>query len=386
MELLKGYIALDLSSVGPAARAARMLADYGVEVIKVAPLRADSAVQIEPVFHAYGAGRGMKKIRIDLKSEQGRAVFYRLAGAADIVLESFRPGVVDRLGIGYSELRARNERIVYCSTSGYGQSGPCAAWAGHDINYLALSGFLACSGRDERGLPAIPGATVADSAGGGMHAVMAIMAALLQRERTGSGGYLDVAATEGVLSLMGLHIDQYLATGEETKPDSSLLTGKYACYGIYATRDGKALSVGAIEPHFFANLCRLLGLEQYSSAQMQDDKQVEMRAAFQERFLQDDRDHWVAKLAGYNTCVAPVLEIGEVAQWPQFRARRLFAKAHCEGVGEFEQIGAVLAGSSVPEAVHQVPAAAATDTRELLRARGLSEVEIEQLFGAGVVQ
>ena len=383
--LLHGYRALDLSSVGPASRAARMLADYGVEVIKVAPLARHSGVQIEPVFHAYGAGRGFKKIRLDLKSERGRDLFLQLADGADIVLESFRPGVVRRLGIDYDTLRARNPGIVYCATSGYGQNGPCADWAGHDINYLAMSGFLATSGRDGDGLPVLPGATVADSAGGGMHAVLAILAALLERARSGCGTYLDVAATEGVLALMSLPIDQYLATGEATRPGSSLLTGRYACYGVYPTRDGKALSVGAIEPHFFANLCRLLGLEAYSDAQLDDARQPELRAALRAKFLERDRDDWAAALAGFDTCVAPVLEIDEVAQCPQFRERGLFAGAR-RAAAPFEQLGALLAGTTLPGAVHEVAAAGHTDTRELLRAMGMSDAHIGQLLDDGIAQ
>jgi alpha-methylacyl-CoA racemase len=313
-------------------------------------------------------------------------VFLQLAEQTDIVLESFRPGVVDRLGIGYAAVHERHAGIVYCSTSGYGQSGPCASWAGHDINYLALSGFLACSGRDPQQLPAMPGATVADSAGGGMHAAMAIMAALLRRERTGEGSYLDVAATDGVLSLMSLHIDQYLATGQETRSGNSLLTGQFACYGVYATRDGRALSVGAIEPHFFANLCRLLGLEQYSAVQMDETRQTEIRAALQEKFLQHDRDYWVEKLAAHDTCVAPVLEISEVANWPQFRERSLFAAASHEPVGEFEQMGAVLAGSSVPDELHRVAQAGSTDTRNVLDEFGMTAAQIDELIDTGILQ
>ncbi len=148
-------------------------------MVKVgAPAKA-GAVQIEPVFYAYSAHRGMRRIRLDLKADEGREAFLRLAAEADVVIESFRPGVVDRLGIGYAAVRAVNPAIVYCSTSGYGQDGPRSQWAGHDLNYLAVGGYLACSGRGADGGPALPGATIADSAGGGMQAVMAILAALV---------------------------------------------------------------------------------------------------------------------------------------------------------------------------------------------------------------
>ena len=192
MAFLKGLRVLDLASVGPAARATRILADYGMSVIKVAPVAAQGKKQIDPVYHAYGAGRGMQKIRVDLKADDGREVIRKLVAAVDVVIESYRPGVAARLGVGYDDLKAINPAIVYCSTSGYGQDGPYAQWAGHDINYLAMAGFLDCSGRDSEGRPAIPGATVADSAGGGMHAALAIVAALLNRFRHGEGAYLAV--------------------------------------------------------------------------------------------------------------------------------------------------------------------------------------------------
>ena len=230
---------LDFSTVGPAARCSRILADYGATVIKIGAPPSRAGAQIEPAFHAYGAQRGMKRIRLDLKSDAGKEAFLELAASADVVLESFRPGVVDRLGIGYEDVCARSPGIVYCSTSGYGQDGPYAQWAGHDLNYLALGGYLDCSGRRADGGPPLPGATIADSAAGGMQAVIAILAALMQRADTGHGAYLDVSVAEGVLSLMSLAIDQHLATGERPGPGHDVLSGRYACYDTYRARDGK---------------------------------------------------------------------------------------------------------------------------------------------------
>src|SRR5207237_2394902 len=167
------------------------------------------------------------RARVGVEAPGGREGFLRLADAADVVLESYRPGVVDRLGIGYDDVRARNPRIVYCSTTGYGQRGPRAAWAGHDLNYLATGGFLECSGRGPDGRPPIPGATVADSAGGGMHAVIAVLAALVHRGSTGEGAHLDVSAADGVLALMALAVDEYLAVEVVPGPGHGMLTGGY---------------------------------------------------------------------------------------------------------------------------------------------------------------
>ena len=377
--LLHGITVLNLASVGPAARAARTLADYGATVVQVGPLAAKGSVQIQPPFHTYGAGRGLKHISINMKSESGREGFLRLAENADVVIESFRPGVVDRLGIGYSDVSKRNPRIVYCSTTGYGQDGAASTWAGHDINYLAMAGFLACTEPREDGGPPIPGATVADSAGGGMHAAMSIMAALVSRSTHGKGSFLDVSATEGVLSLMALSIDQYLATGEVAGPREVLLTGRYAFYDVYPTSDGKWVSVGAIEPKFFANLCKALGLEQYAKAQMDDAMQDEIREAFKQAFKTKTRDEWTEALAANDTCVAPVLTIPEVVEQPHYKDRKIFMQARHAEHGDFRQVSPILAGGDREQPLHNVRPFGESDASELLEAAGYDAAEIEKL-------
>ena len=386
MSFLQGYKVLDLASVGPAARASRILADYGMEIIKLAPVSAKGGKQTEPLYHAYGAGRGTRRIRVDLATAEGKAVVHRLVKNVDVLIESYRPGVAKRIGVGYEELSQINPRLVYCSTSGYGQDGPWSQWAGHDINYLAMGGFLHCSGRMADGRPGMPGATVADSAGGGMQAAMAVMAALVNRLRRDEGAYLDVAITDGVLNLTSLYIDEYLATGVGTGPETTLLTGKFACYGIYATRDGKAIAVGAIETHFFANLCRLLGLEQYAPLQYDASRQEEIKAAMRAVFLTRDRDEWTALLAGENTCATPVLDIPELTRSEHFAARNTFMQAHHPVHGSFRQLGPILAGNPRDLPTHQVAASGTTDTDGVLAAAGFDTTEIARLRDTGVVE
>jgi len=384
---LQGITVLNLASVGPAARAARTLADYGARVVQIGPTAKKGAKQIQPPFHSYGAGRGFERMRIDLRSDAGREAFLRLAERADVVVESYRPGVVERLGIGFDVVRARNPRIVYCSTTGYGQSGPAAGWAGHDINYLAMGGFLACTEPRADGGPPIPGATVADSAGGGMHAVIAILAALVRRSLDGvEAQYLDVSAAEGVVSLMSLAIDQYLATGEVSGPRQVLLTGRYAFYDVYPCRDGKWISVGAIEPHFYRNLCGLLGLERYADHQMDDALQDEIRAAFRAAFGRRDRDEWVAELAAKDTCVAPVYTLPEVAEDPHFHARGVFTEAQHPEAGRFRQVAPVLAGGIREAGPNAVRSAAGSDAERLLADAGFVADEIDRLRAEGVVE
>ncbi len=382
---LDAVTVLDFSTVGPAARCTRILADYGATVIKVgAPARAGS-VQIDAPFHAYGGGRGMKRVRIDLKAASGRAALLRLGAGADVAIESFRPGVAARLGVGFEDFRQVNERIVYCSTSGYGQAGERARWAGHDLDYLAVGGFLHRSGRRADGGPALPGATIADAAAGGMQAAIAILAALLQRSATGQGAHLDVSVADGVVSLLALSIDQHLATGEETGPGSDLLSGRYACYDVYPTGDDKWLAVAAIEPAFWANLCKALGLERWIERQLDDAVQEPIRADLRAAFAARGRDEWVARLAPADTCVAPVQSIAEVASDPHFAQRGAFGWAEHPERGRYRQVAALLAGALRETGPVALRDASITDTFELLRAAGLAADEIERLQSEGVI-
>ena len=363
---LEGVRVLDLASVGPAARATRLLADYGADVVKLGPVPSRSGAATVPPPYAYSGHRRMRRALFDLKSDDGREAFLALACGADVIVESFRPGVVDRLGIGYEAVRAVNERAVYCSTSGYGQTGPRRDWAGHDLNYLAVSGYLHCSGRDADGAPALPGATVADIAAGGMHAALAVMAALLRRQRTGHGEHLDVSVADGALGMMSLYADEHLATGAEPGPGHYILTGRYACYGIYACADGEYLSVAAIEAAFWANLCRATGLDRFIGAQTDDELQDEVRAALAARFSEADRNEWVRQLGPADCCVAPVNSVSEAVADEQYRARGSVVKAEHPTDGTMKQIGAVWAGAAAADSPHRLPDFAETHTAELL--------------------
>jgi alpha-methylacyl-CoA racemase len=382
--VLKNVTVLDLASVGPAARTSRWLADYGARVVKIGPPPKQSGVQIVPPFYAYSGHRGMERVLLDLKSDAGRAAFLRLAGRADVVIESFRPGVMDRLGLGDAAVRAVNAAIVYCSTSGYGQTGPRSQWAGHDLNYLAVGGYLDCSGRAADGGPALPGATIGDAAGGGMQAVIAILAALVQRSATGAGAYLDVSVADGVVALMSLYVDEFLATGEVPGPGHDILTGRYACYDVYRCFDNRWVAVGAIEPHFYANLCRALGCEQWLAHQTDDRVQDAIRADFGAAFATRPRDEWVAQLGPANTCVSEVASVPELVRDAHFRARQVFVEASVPASGTLEQVGWVFAGMDRAQPGPVVRDATITDTDALLQEVGYSAAEIAALRDEGV--
>jgi alpha-methylacyl-CoA racemase len=375
---LHGVTVLDLSSVGPAARCTRLLADYGARVVKIGPVPTADAAPIEPAFFAYSGHRGMSRVLLDLKHDAGREAFLSLAAAADVVVESFRPGVVERLGIGFEAVRRHNPGIVYCSTSGYGQDGPHAQWAGHDINYLAVGGYLAMSTPGEGGAPPLPGATVADAAAGGMHAALAISAALAGRATNGEGAYLDVSVAEGALWLMSLAIDEALALGNAPGPGHDILSGRYACYATYQAKDGKWLAVGAIESKFFANLCAALGCPELAGAQLDDAEQTGIRRAFAAVFATKDRDEWVSELSGADTCVAPVLSVDEVADDPQFVARHAVASASHPTQGALRQLSPLLAGMVRGTEPIELPDHGRTQTAELLADAGVDGSTVDR--------
>jgi alpha-methylacyl-CoA racemase len=383
---LAGVKVLDLSGVGPGARCARMLADLGAEVSRVVPPARPGSHRLDAPYHAYGGGRGWKKLVLNLKAEEGRALFLDLAAKVDVVVEGFRPGVAGRLRIGYEDVKAVNPGIVYCSISGYGQTGPAANWVGHDVNYDALAGMLATTQARADGAPAIPGLTVADSAGGGMQAVISILAALVGQKMTGEGRYLDVSMTEGVLYLMGMHVDDYLATGREVAADNSLLTGAFAFYDLYKTADDRWLSLGAIEAGFFANVCKALGCEEMIPLQMKPEHQDAIRQAFRAAFATKTRAEWMEILGAMDSCVAPVNTLAEVTQDPHFVARGCFIEVEHPKHGRFLQTGPLLAGAERPDGVPVLPDAAVTDTKAILAEIGVDEARFAALVEAGIAQ
>ena len=354
-------------------------------MVKVGAPPKAGATPLVPPFHAYSGQRGLERAQFDLKSPAGRDAFLRLAAGSDVVIESFRPGVVDRLGIGYDAVRAVNPGVVYCSTSGYGQTGPAAARAGHDLNYLAAGGYLHMSERTAEGRPPLPGATVADIAAGGLHAAAAILAALVGRARTGEGTYLDVSVADGVLWMLSLYIDEYLATGEAPGPGHYILTGRYACYDVYPAGDGGWLAVGAIEPVFWANLCRLLGLERWIEHQSDDAVQDGSGPTSGPRWrpapVTSGWPCWPTPTRAWPPCSTsprswptPRSPPGAPSSRPGPRAgpRRSASWRRCWPAPPAED-------------VYDLPDPSVTDTEALLAAAGMPADEIEALLAEGVI-
>ena len=323
---LQGVKVLDLSRLLPGPFLTMILADLGADVVKVEePRRGDYMRDFPPRGDGasgryLSVNRNKRSVTMDLKDDGERERFLRMAERADVVVESFRPGVVDRLGVGYAALSARNERIILCSISGYGQTGPYRDRAGHDINYLALAGVLGMSGQDADGPPAMAGVQIADLGGGAMWAAVAILAALIDRDRTGRGTHLDISMTEGALALLASEFGIVHAEPSPPTRGTGLLNGGAARYGVYATSDGKYLSVGALEPQFLGRLAGAAGLEVRPGPEGDADLRRQLTRVIATR----TRDEWVRILAEHDCCCEPVLELDEVPEHALHRERGLF--------------------------------------------------------------
>lgn len=337
---LAGIRVLDLSRLLPGPFATLALADLGADVVKIeAPNVGDYMRAIPPasggVSGAFWAiNRDKRSIAIDLKKPEGVATFLELVEGADVVIESFRPGVCDRLGIGYEVLEQRRPGIIMCSISGYGQTGPYRDRAGHDINYLALAGVLAMGGQ-RGGAPAVPGVQVADLAGGALWAVSGICAALYGREKTGQGCHLDISMTEGAMALLAPHFGYLDAGAEAMTRGADALNGGWACYGVYRTADDRWLAVGALEPKFWLAFNAAIG-RQGSIGDLAADPavQAKVRAELEAIIAARTRDEWAEILRDVDCCVEPVYEIDEARQHPLHQARGVFSSQSDAAAGE----------------------------------------------------
>jgi alpha-methylacyl-CoA racemase len=376
--MLENLTLLDFSSMGPGPRCTRLLADYGVRVVKIRP-PADATRMMDAPWFTYSANRGIPQIHVDLKHQAGQQLVLSLLPRVDALVESFRPGVAARLGLGYDDARAVNESLVYCSVSGYGQGGPYARWPAHDLNWLAVGGFLDGGSRREGGAPALPGAVVADTVGGYSTAV-AVLTALLRRAATGQGAYLDVSVMDGVLRMMQFILDGHLV-GEDA---ASMLTGGAAYYDVYQASDGQWLAVAAIEPQFFAALCRGTGLAHRIGCQhdpaLQDVLRQELAAAFATR----PRDEWV-RLLGPVACVSAVNSPAETLADPHLRSRPLTLDVRV-GDRTVRQLTPRLAVPD-PPGLNTQPAGPTPpgEVDETLRGLGVAAPQIAELRSIGVI-
>lgn len=344
MAALDGTLVVDLTTLLPGPLATLLLAEAGARVVKVErPPVGDEMRTYVPRFGAASANfallnRGKESLALDLKDEDGRRRLRPLLEEADVLVEQFRPGVMARLGLDYEEVREINPRIVYCSITGYGQHGPRAGTAGHDLNYVSDAGLLSLVTGGDAG-PVLPPALLADIGGGAYPAVMNILLALHERDRTGTGRHLDVAMADNVFPFLYWALAEGFAAGEWPDPDGALVTGGSPRYRLYPTADGGVLAVAALEDRFWIRLCDLVGLEGEARRDGLDPERT--RRSLAERIAAEPTDHWREILEGEDVCVSIVRTVEEAVTDPQFQARELFGREVSDEPGSDRTIPAL---------------------------------------------
>tara|TARA_Y100000590_G_scaffold262477_1_gene294541 strand:+ start:3624 stop:4754 length:1131 start_codon:yes stop_codon:yes gene_type:complete len=372
---LKGLKIIEMAGIGPGPFCGMVLADLGAEIIRV-----DRASAIGTGSKQEPSNRGKKSIAVDLKTKEGTEVVLKLVESADAIFEGFRPGVMERLGIGPEVCLARNERIVFGRMTGWGQEGPLANAAGHDINYISLSGALAAIGRP--GSPPVPPLNlIGDFGGGGMLLALGLVAALLESKESKKGQVVDAAMTDGSALLMTMIYSMQSSGMWKTTMGSNLLDGGSHFYDTYECKDGKFISIGSIEPQFYALLCQIAELdEKVFSKQMSRDLWPEQKEEIKKIFLKKTRDEWCELMEGTDVCFAPVLDMTEAPQHPHNKERKTFIDL--EGVTQ--PAPAPRFSRTEPEVISS-PSIVGEHTSEVLSSIGLSEEEISSLKTSGAV-
>jgi len=386
--VLNGIKVLDLTRLLPGPFCTMFLADHGAEVIKIEEPGKSDAIRMDPPYYkgiGYGhlvVNRGKKCITLNLKSNKGREIFLRLVRQSDVVVEGFRPGVMDRLGLSYESLKKENPRLIYCSISGFGQYGPYRNTVGHDINYISYAGILGNTGT-EGGPPVIPGTQIADL-GGGLLALAGILMALIGRQKDQCGKMVDISMTDAAFILGISSAYTYAACKNNPLRGGEKLTGGLACYHVYKTKDARFISIGALEPKFWASLCRALNLEELIADHYAlPERQKEMIVILETVFATRNLDDWIMELKEVDTCFSPVLTMEEVFKDPHFHSREMILGSDCPG--EYMQLGQPIKIKGVSGKDFSSAPESGEQNEEILISIGYSPEEISKLRYDGVI-
>jgi crotonobetainyl-CoA:carnitine CoA-transferase CaiB-like acyl-CoA transferase len=389
MASLDGLRVLDLSRLLPGPLCTLILGDLGADVVKVEqPEIGDYARFAPPLIGDTGSAflmlnRNKRSITLNLKNAEAKKILHKLATKADVFVESYQPGVAERLGVGYPAIRKVNEHMIYCSISGYGQTGPYRDLVGHDLNYASYSGSIGATGL-KGGPPVIPAVQIADIQSA-IYAVVAIVAALYRRERTGEGEFIDVSMMDTAVASMIMPLSFYFA-GASTERGESFLSGGAPFYNVFETKDRRFISIASLEPKFWAELCNALGVEEYQDQQIvSGELSQQIRADLAGKFREKKRDEWVKILNEREIPCAPVYDVSEVPADPQVRERKMIFEMETEAFGKLNQLATPIRLSCNPLIVRSGPPRLGQHTLEILRELGYSTKDVERLKTEGAI-
>src|SRR6266850_5022245 len=398
MGVLDGIKVLELARVPPAEMPGMIMADMGADVLKIEtpePERQHDERWVRQTIHAF-VNRNKRSMTLNMKAPEGQAIFRKLAAGADVIVEGFRPGVMDRLGAGYQALHELNPRLIYCSLSGFGQDGPYKNYPAHDMNYLSLGGVLNLIGDAGSKKPVIPLNLVADYAGASLHGALGIVLALFARERTGRGQHVDISYLDTTLSLLAAtpNMRFFFSDGVAPRRGEGFLGGSYPYYAIYETRDGKLLTIGCTEPWLWANFCKAIDRPDFVKFARQPDQFVRAANAEEEAARREiealirtrDRDEWYELLVKADVCVGKVYDIPEMVRDPQINHRQMIVDARHPTHGRVRQVGVAIKLSETPGSVRTAAPLAGEHTDLVLKDLGLSAAEIAALRDKKVVE
>jgi crotonobetainyl-CoA:carnitine CoA-transferase CaiB-like acyl-CoA transferase len=386
---LSGIRILDLTQLYPGPLATMMLADMGADVVRLEhPNRPDNIHYLPPFIGKESAAyltlnRSKRSLALDTGNEEGRKVFFDLVKTADVVMEQFRPGVLEKIGIGYEQAAPFNPRIIYVSITGFGQDGPYRKKAGHDINYLALGGLLSQVKKGKEMV--LPGFQTADVVGGGYMGIIACLGALWHREKTGKGQKVDVSMTDGIMPMLTLQLAQYWGSGESGEIMNPF-DGSFPFYGVFECADGKHVSLGALEQKFWTGFCQMAGKPEWLPLQFATgDEKRRVREEIARFFKSKPREEWLKLAEVHDICLSSIHEMEDLEKDPQLQARQMIVEMEHENGLKLKGVGIPIKFSdSKPDQPEPAPAVG-QDSIEILKEAGYSEERIKELLEKGIV-